>query len=128
MLLGKCREKRETEEVSIGRARAGRTGSGLARFLTHEFQGHRTAAPRLQRDRHLQCVEYVNHNKMQSRIRYSAGSGRVLLFPIAAIKGKGSLACLLMIPATFPCQGLSATTFSLTGQGIRLGLAGRGQA
>ena len=56
MLLGKCREQRETEEVSIGRARAGRTGLGLAGFLPHEFYCHRTAAPR------LQCVEYVNEH------------------------------------------------------------------
>lgn len=67
MLLGKCREKGETEEVSIGRARAGRTGSGLARFLTHEFQGHLTAAPRLQRDRHVQCVDYVNDTRPDER-------------------------------------------------------------
>ena len=96
--------------MRIGWARVDRTGSSLARLLPHEFQGHRTAAPRLQRDRHLQCVEYVNHNMMQSRIRYPAGTGRVLSIPIAAIKGKGSLACLLMIPATLPCQGLSAPT------------------
>ena len=60
VLLGKCRGRRETEEVSIRRARAGHTGSCLAGFLTHEFQHHRTAAPRLQCDRHLQCVAYVN--------------------------------------------------------------------
>jgi len=51
-LSGKFCGQREIGEVNVGRARAGRSGLVLARFLTCEFQCHLAADPRLQRDEH----------------------------------------------------------------------------